>query len=139
VPRNEVPDPRRVSFLRKGIRTERTIIPTKGFPPATMPEAACHPLIVGERFDGKASVGIACKNFRKLFNNNDCILRCIHSEPFPLTSLFPGQRADQEGIILFSDTSHDDMREQFEELTNARWEHAVGRQSAPADTDKPRR
>ena len=32
VPRHESPDPRRVSFLRKGIRTERTVIPSKGFP-----------------------------------------------------------------------------------------------------------
>ena len=121
VPRHESPDPRRVSFLREKIRTDRTVIPSKDFPSATMPETACHPLIVAERFDGKASVGIACRRFHKLFNNNDCILRCIHSEPFPLDRLLPGQRAEQEGVILFSEAGHDQMRQHFDELVRSRW------------------
>jgi len=104
-----------------------------------MPEAACHPLIVAERFDRKASVGIACKNFKMLFNNNDCILRCIHSEPFPLTSLLPGQRAEQQGIIIFLEAGHDEMRKQFEELVNSRWGAESGQHDAAADADKPRR
>jgi hypothetical protein len=121
VPRQESPDPRRVSFLRKGIRTERTVVPSTGFPSAIMPEAACHPLFVAERFDGRASVAIACRNFKKLFNNNDCILRCLHSEPFPIDRLLPGQTAQQEGIILFSDAGHDEVRAHFEKLTAPRW------------------
>ena len=121
VPRRESPDPRRVSFLRKGIRSERTVLPVRTFPSATMPEAACHPLIVAERFGATGSVGIACRRFRRLFNNNDCILRCIHSEPFPLMGLRPGQRADQEGVILFSDGGHGEMIERFADLTRSRW------------------
>jgi hypothetical protein len=121
VPRQESPDPRRVSFLRKGVRTERTVVPSTGFPSAIMPEAACHPLFVAERFDGRASVAIACKNFKKLFNNNDCILRCLHSEPFPIEQLLLGQNAQQEGIILFCDGGHDEARAQFEKLTGPRW------------------
>lgn len=121
VPRHESPDPRRASFLRKGIRAERTVIPSKGFPSAIMPEAACHPLMIAERINANGSVGIACRNFRILSNNNDSILRCIHSEPFPVASLLPGRKADQEGIILFSAGGHDEMKEQFGELTDLRW------------------
>jgi len=139
VPRHKSPDPRRVSFLRKGIRTERTVIPSKGFPAATMPEAACHPLIVAERFDGKASVGIASRNFRKVFNNNDCILRCLHSEPFPLEKLLPGQIADQEGVILFSDTGHRGVLEKFEKLTGQRWKDKQDQRGATGDANMPRR
>jgi hypothetical protein len=83
-------------------------------------------------------VGIACKNFRSLFNNNDYILRCVHSEPFPLNALLPGQNAAQEGVILFSDTGHCGVLEKFEELIGQRWKDELGQPDAPADTDKPR-
>lgn len=124
VPRHESPDPRRVSFLRNGIRTERTVVPSKAWSTlAIMPEAAYHPLIIAERFNANGAVGIACKNFKMLINNNDYILRCIHSEPFPLHKLLPGQRADQEGIILFSETGHHEIREHFEGLTSSQWKN----------------
>ena len=121
VPRQESPDPRRVGFLRSGIRTERTVVPSKGFPSAIMPQAACHPLIVAERFGGSGSVGIACRNFERVFNNNDCILRCIHSEPFALNGLPPGGRAEQEGVILFSPGGYRELVSHFEELIGSRW------------------
>ena len=122
VPRCESPDPRRVSFLGKGIRSERTVIPYNNFLSATMPEQACHPLIVAERFGASGSVGIACRNFRSLFNNNDCILRCIHSEPFPVDGLPPGESAEQQGVILFSEGDHTRMVEDFERLTGSVWD-----------------
>ena len=121
VPRCESPDPRRVSFLGKGIRSERTVIPYNNFLSATMPEQACHPLIIAERFGASGSVGIACRNFRSLFNNNDCILRCIHSEPFPIEHLPPGERAEQQGVILFSEGDHTKMVEDFERLAGSVW------------------
>ena len=78
---------------------------------------------------------IVSKNFKNLFNNNDCILRCIHSEPLPLNKLLPGQRADQEGIILFSEAGHHEIREHFEALTSSQWKNGNGQ----PDADKPHR
>ena len=121
VPRHQSPDPRRVGFLRKGVRTERTVVPSEGFPSAIMPQAACHPLMIAERFGTNGSVGIACRSFERVFNNNDCILRCVHSEPFSLNGLPPGERAEQEGVILFSRGGHCDLVAHFEELAGSRW------------------
>jgi len=124
VPRAESPDPRRVSFLRKGIRTERTVIPARDFPSATMPEQACHPLMIAEMFGGKGSVGIACDNYRKLFNNNDCILRCLHSGPFPIESLSPGETTDQRAVLVFCEGDHERLLSHFEAIVPAEWDLA---------------
>jgi len=121
VPRHESPDPRRVAFLRAGLRKERTVVPNKGFPSALMAEAAHHPLLIAEAFGGKASIGIAARNFERLFNNNDCILRCLHSEPMPIQSLDPGKTAAQEGAILFARGDHVALLEQFDRATKERW------------------
>jgi hypothetical protein len=121
VPRAESPDPRRVSFLREGVRTERTVIPVTSFPSAIMPEQASHPLMVAEMFGGAGSAGIACKDCRKLFNNNDSILRCLHSEPFPIQSLAPGERWDQEGVLVFCEGNHEAILSHFEAIVPARW------------------
>jgi hypothetical protein len=43
----------------------------------TLTEAAHHPLFIAEGFTGDACVGIASRNFERLFNHNDSILRCI--------------------------------------------------------------
>ena len=52
---------------------------------------------------------------------NDCILRCIHSEPHPIPRLDPGQTATQEGVLVFSDGDHLACRDQYERATSARW------------------
>ena len=70
VPRHESPDPRRIGFLKEGVRSERTVIKVKSFPSATMAETAHHPLFIAESFGAAASVGVASGNFRSLFNNN---------------------------------------------------------------------
>ena len=106
VPRDKSPDPRRISFLKEGIRTERTVVPLKRFSVAIMPETACCPLFIAENFNSTGSVGIACRNFYKLFNNNDPILRCIHSEGFPLEKLSPSERDTQKGVIVFYQGDH---------------------------------
>jgi len=106
VERNQSPDPRRVTFLKRGLRTERTVIPSKGFPSAIMPEAAHHPLFIAENFEGNACVGIASRNFEKLFNNNDVILRCLHSESVAIRQLGPGETADQDSVIIFYNGNH---------------------------------
>lgn len=124
VPRAESPDPRRVSFLREGIRTDRTVMPSKGFPSATMPEQACHPLMIAEMFGGKGSVGIACRNYRSLFNNNDSILRCIHSGPFPIASLLPGQTKAQDGVLVFCEGDHEELLSRFEAIAPPDWAEA---------------
>jgi len=121
VPRAESPDPRRVSFLREGIRKEHTVIAVTDFPSATMPEQACHPLMIAEMFGGKGSVGIACKNYRKLFNNNDSILRCIHSGPFPIESLQPGERRVQEAVLVFCEGDHEDLLSHSEAIVPGGW------------------
>ena len=122
VPRHESPDPRRVTFQREGTRNERTVVRyTKGFQYAIMPEAACHPLFIAENFDATASVGIASSDFRHLFNNNDFILRCIHSAPHSIDALPPGESADQESVILFCNGDHRAIYEQFEQLRPDHW------------------
>ncbi|MBN2451841.1 MAG: hypothetical protein JXR77_15750 [Lentisphaeria bacterium] len=121
VPRAESPDPRRVSFLREGIRTERTVVPSLGFPSATMPEQASHPAIIAEMFGGQGSVGIACRNYRSLFNNNDSILRCLHSGPFPIESLRPGEQAVQEAVLVFIEGDHEALVEHFEAIVPDGW------------------
>ena len=106
VERDKSPDPRRVEFLKQGLRTERTVVPWKGFAGAMMPEAAHHPLFIAENFDGNASVGIAARNFEKLFNNNDPILRCLHSEPVAIPQLAAGETAHQDSVIIFYNGDH---------------------------------
>jgi hypothetical protein len=126
VPREQSPDPRRVSFLKTGLRTERTIIPNMDFPSATMAEQACHPLMIAERIGLPGSVAIACRNFRMVFNNNDPILRCIHSEPLAIGSLAIKESASQEGVILFSKGNHQMILEEFERLVAPRWAATSG-------------
>lgn len=121
VPRDQSIDPNRVRFLREGKRSERTIVHSTGFPYSTMPEAASHPLIIAESFDGRRSVGIACRDMAWLFNNNDYILRCIHSEPNPIAEIRPGETALQEGIIMFSEGDHADLIDTFGSVAPAEW------------------
>jgi len=64
VPRPESPDPRRVSFLREGVRSERTVIPVTDFPSVVMPEQACHPLMIAEMFGGLDKEGRPTTAFR---------------------------------------------------------------------------
>ena len=121
VPRHESPDPRRISFLKEGVRSERTVIKVTSFPSATMAETASHPLFIAESFGATASVGVASRNFRSLFNNNDPILRCIHSESFPIEKLMPGESKDMESVILFAKGDHRVLLEQFEKLKSKYW------------------
>lgn len=121
VPRQESPDPRRVSFLKEGIRTERTVVPSGGFPSAIMPEQASHSLIISENFQSTASVGIANRNFRRLFNNNDCILRCLHSDGFPIQVLAPNKEEIQEGILIFCDGNHEETYNHFTMTSKEKW------------------
>jgi hypothetical protein len=121
VPRHESPDPRRIGFLKEGVRNERTIIKITSFPSATMAQTAHHPLFIAESFGATASVGVASRNFRSLFNNNDYILRCIHSEPFPIEKLMPGESEDLESVILFSKGNHEVLLERFEKLRSRYW------------------
>ena len=68
-----------------------------------------------------AIVAIACRNFIKLCNNNEPLLRCLHSIPSPIEKLLPGQSAHQEGVLLFFDGGHEELRAHFEKLTSPRW------------------
>ena len=106
VERDQSPDPRRVTFLKQGLRTERTVVPSKGFPSAIMPEAAHHPLFIAENFEGNGCVAIAARNFERLFNNNDPILRCLHSESLAIKQLEPGETAQQDSVIIFYHGDH---------------------------------
>ena len=90
-----------------------------------MPPAAHHPLIVAEAFDQTASVGIAASEVDYLFNNNDSILRCIHSEP-PAVSAAPGESAVQEGLILFAEGAYRRVVAQHDRIAPARWERELG-------------
>ena len=121
VPRSESPDPNRVGFLREGQRSERTVVPQKGFLWAIMPQAAHHPLFVAEAFGGKASVGVASRDFQRLFNNNDYILRCLHSSSDPIPELKPGETQTQEGMIVFCDGDHEAALRVFERAVSKRW------------------
>ena len=105
-----------MKFLRAGLRSERTVVPNYDFPSATLPEEAHHPLFLTESLDGRASVGIAARDFECIFNNNDYILRCLHSEPRPLPPIPPGARATQEGAILFCDGTGETLRAKFDTL-----------------------
>ncbi|MDO9254300.1 MAG: hypothetical protein Q7U54_02220 [Bacteroidales bacterium] len=116
VPRYKSPDPRRIGFLKEGVRSERTVIKIENFLSATMAETAHHPLFIAESFGATASVGVASRNFRSLFNNNDSILRCIHSEAFPIEKLMPGETVDQEAVILFCKGNYKVLLKQFEKL-----------------------
>ena len=115
VPRHKSEDPRRIAFYKKGVRSERTVEPI-GFSMALMPEAAHHPLIIAENFNATASVGIASRNFKMLFNNNDSILRCIHSEPFPIETLRPGETEHLDGVIIFYDGDHHALLKHYENI-----------------------
>src|SRR5262249_38751006 len=88
---------------------------------ATMPEPADHPLFIAESFGATASVGIANRNFMKLFNNNDYILRCLHSEGFPIQRVEPGRTGRQEGVILFCEGDRHAMLRQYERVVAPRW------------------
>lgn len=121
VPRHLSPDPHRVIFRAKGLNPAREVIPQYVFPAAVMPQEAHHPLFIAESLDGAASVAIAARDMRDIFNNNDYILRCLHSEPAPLPPLAPGAAAAQEGVILFVDGDHAAALARFAEVTAGRW------------------
>jgi len=121
VERDKSPDPRRVSFLKEGLRTERTVVPSKGFPSAIMPEAAYHPLFIAENFAGNACVGIASRNFEKLFNNNDSILRCLHSESSAIRQLEPSETAHQDSVLIFYDGDHRETLEHYTTRIAPNW------------------
>jgi hypothetical protein len=121
VERDQSPDPRRVTFLKEGLRAERTVVPSKGFPSAIMPEAAHHPLFIAESFTGNACVGIASRNFERLFNNNDSILRCIHSESAAIKQLAPGETAHQDSVIIFYDGDHRAILEHYTARIAPKW------------------
>lgn len=121
VERDQSPDPRRVTFLKQGLRSERTVVPLKGFPSAIMPEAAHHPLFIAENFQGNASVGIAARNFERLFNNNDPILRCLHSESVAIRQLEPGETAHQDSVIIFYDGDHRPILDHYTTRIEPNW------------------
>lgn len=121
VDRQASPDPRRVIFCRQGLRPARVVTPFLEFPCAEMLEEAHHPLLIAEAFGGRGAVGIGQRDFRHLFNNNDPILRCLHSEPKPIAALEAGDRAVQEGLIVFDRGDHDALRKRWEQLARARW------------------
>ena len=121
VERDQSPDPRRVSFLKEGLRTERTVVPSKGFPSAIMPEAAHHPLFIAENFEGKACVGIVSRNFEQLFNNNDVILRCLHSESVAIRQLEPGETARQDSVIIFYNGDHSAILDHYTTRIATNW------------------
>lgn len=121
VPRELSLDPNRVKFLRAGARDERTVVHIHSFPMSIMPQAASHPLIIAESFDGRKSVGIACRDMEWLFNNNDYILRCLHSEPGPAPTIPPGGTTRQEGVILFCDGDHGELLRTYESIVPDSW------------------
>jgi len=117
VPRVEAPgiDPRRVIFLRQGLRTERTVL-ANSFPAGIMGEQAYHPLIMAENFSRTASVGIADFDFKQVSNNNDQILRCLHSAPMPIGTIEPGQTKSHRAVIIFFNGNHQDLLDHYEKL-----------------------
>lgn len=121
VPREESLDPNRVRFLREGSRKGRVVEHITSFPHSIMPEEASHPLFIAESMDGRKSVGIACRDMSFLFNNNDYILRCIHSEPAPIASIPPGGSTLQEGVIIFCDGNHEEMLARYGEIVPGCW------------------
>ena len=121
VEREKSPDPRRVSFLKEGLRTERTVVPWNGFPGALMPETAHHSLLIAEDFDGRRCVGIGSRQFEKLFNNNDPILRCLHSEPSPIQDLKSGERAHQDAVLIFYRGDHGEILEHYTKRIEPNW------------------
>jgi len=118
-PRQEAEEPRRVKFLREGMRTERTVVNVPGFPHGIMPQAATHPLFITESFDHQKSVGVASEHFHHLFNNNDCILRCLHSHPQPIPELAPGESGTIRGLVIFCNGDHEALLKRYEELLPA--------------------
>ncbi len=113
-PRHKSPDPRRVSFARKDLNPERKLITSTAFPSAQLEEEATHPLIMVEGFRGIGTVGVAARNFGHIFNNNDPILRCLHSEGQPIATLNPGETAKQRAVLIFSKGNHEAVLEHFE-------------------------
>jgi hypothetical protein len=118
-PRHASLDPRRVRFHREGTRPNREIVHITDFPQSIMPEAACHSLFITESFGRKRSVGVACENYSHLFNNNDCILRCLHSHPHPIAELPPGGSDSRRGVVVFCDGDHEALLRRYEELVPA--------------------
>ena len=120
VPRCKSMDPNRVKFLRRGLNPRKQVIQHEAFPSATLGEQAHHPLIVAEAFGGKGSVGVAGRNWQYLFNNNDCILRCLHGEPGLIDDLAPGESAEQELVILFCQGGREELLDVFETMAEVR-------------------
>jgi hypothetical protein len=117
VERDKSRDPRRISFLRQGVRAQRAV-ETPGTP---VPKAVHHPLFIAENFAGNACVGIASRNFEKLFNNNDSILRCLHSESSAIRELAPGESAHQDSVLIFFDGDHRKTLELYTTRIEPNW------------------
>jgi len=86
-----------------------------------MPEAAHHPLFIAENFQGNACVAIASRNFERLFNNNDPILRCLHSESVAIRQLEPGESAHQDGVIIFYNGDHSATLDHYTNRIESNW------------------
>ncbi len=121
VDRQVSPDPRRVIFVRRGIRPVPEIVKHLDFLSAELLNVADHPLIIAEAFGGQGAVGIGQRDFRHIVNNNDSILRCIHSEPKPIATLEPGAETVQEGLIIFDRGDHVALLKRWERLVSQRW------------------
>ena len=67
-----------------------------------------------EGFRGIGTVGVAARNFNHIFNNNDPILRCLHSEGQPIATVNPGETAKQKAVLIFSKGNHEAVLDHFE-------------------------
>ena len=56
-------------FLKRDCSREGTV--ERSSPDAPVPKTPHHPLFIAENFAGNACVGIASRNYEKLFKNND--------------------------------------------------------------------
>jgi len=66
-------------------------------------------------------VGIASRNFEKLFNNNDVILRCLHSESVAIGQLEPGETARQDSVIIFYNGDHSAILDHYTTRITTNW------------------
>ncbi len=121
VPRHKSMDPRRVGFFKAKVRPERTVQQQPAFPSAMLEEEAHHPLFLTESFDRRKSVGLAARDFHSLFNNNDPILRCLHSQPNYFAEIPVGETRQVEGVILFCDGDHDALLARYEAVIPEEW------------------
>jgi hypothetical protein len=119
VERDNSRDPRRISFFKAGVRKEGAVeVSSPGTP---VPKATHHPLFIAENFAGNACVGVASRDYEKLFNNNDSILRCLHSESSAIKQLKPGETAHQDSVLIFYDGDHRETLEHYTTRIAPNW------------------